>query len=301
MTTRTPSEPGPANAVAASDADATAGAAPGFRPGRTLPVRVELRRQLLRMRTRVMLGFCAGLPLLLIVAFQLGDDGGGGSADLIGLATRGALNFLVFTLVMAVGFVLVVIVALCFGDTIASEASWSSLKYLLAIPVPRGRLLLTKAIVAAILAVTAILTLAVTAYVLGALRYGMAPMTTPFGDEIPQSTSFSRLALGLGYIVVSLSWVAGLALLLSVCTNAPLGAVGGAVMASIVVQILDAVTALGTLRNWLPGHFTGEWTRIMNPTINWDPLLSGVFSSLAYFLVFAVAAALVFRDKDITS
>ena len=44
-------------------------------------------------------------------------------------------------LFVSAGFLLVVPVALFCGDTVASEASWSSLRYLLAAPVPRARLL----------------------------------------------------------------------------------------------------------------------------------------------------------------
>ena len=42
---------------------------------------------------------------------------------------------------VSTGFLLVVVVALFFGDTVASEASWSGLRYLLAAPIPRTRLL----------------------------------------------------------------------------------------------------------------------------------------------------------------
>ena len=46
--------------------------------------------------------------------------------------------------------------------------------------------------------------------------------------------------------------MAGLAFLLSVSTDSPLGAVGGAVGLIIVSNILDAVTALGGWREILP-------------------------------------------------
>ena len=55
---------------------------------------------------------------------------------------RGVLFF------VSAGFLLVVAVALFCGDTVASEASWASLRYLLAAPVPRARLLRQKLAVA---------------------------------------------------------------------------------------------------------------------------------------------------------
>ena len=54
------------------------GATPGYRAGATLPVRVELTRQLRRRRTQVTLGFLVLLPGLLWLAFTLGEDDGEG-------------------------------------------------------------------------------------------------------------------------------------------------------------------------------------------------------------------------------
>ena len=83
------------------------------------------------------------------LAFQIGgSDTNQGGAALVDLATDGAGNFALFTEFAAVGFLLVVIVAMFCGDTVASEASWSSLRYLLALPMPRARLLRQKLVVA---------------------------------------------------------------------------------------------------------------------------------------------------------
>ena len=68
-------------------------------------------------------------------------SGGNGTPGLVVGATNGGLNFTAFSFFVSTGFLLVVAVALFCGDTIASEASWSSLRYLLAAPVPRARLL----------------------------------------------------------------------------------------------------------------------------------------------------------------
>ena len=92
------------------------------------------------------------LPLIILGAFEFGggggdddDNGGGAFSSLVDLATAGGANFALFTLLVSSTFLLVVVFALFFGDTIASEASWGSLRYLLAIPVPRARLLAREA------------------------------------------------------------------------------------------------------------------------------------------------------------
>ena len=279
-----------------------AGVPRGFTAGHTLPIRVELARQWRRRRTKYALAFMVLLPIILAVSFAVGgtNDGGGGSS-FVDLAQQSAGNFATVTLFFSASFLLIVVVSLFFGDTIASEASWSSLRYLLAMPVPRFRLLRQKLVVAGLLSLAALIILPVTAWVLGAVLYGTGPLSTPIGESFTGGDTYLRLAVVVGYIAVQLTWVAGLAFLLSVSTDAPLGAVGGAVLLSILSQILDQITALGDLRNWLPTHYSFAWTGAMVDPIRWDDMVRGGFSAMAYAVLFVVLAFLRFRRKDITS
>ena len=280
----------------------TSGVPAGFRPGHTLTVRVELMRQLRRRRTQFALGFMIALPLILLIAFSFGSDNSGNTtSSFVDLAKGGAANFAIVSLFFSASFLLIVVISLFFGDTIASEASWSSLRYLLAMPVPRLRLLRQKILVAGLLAVVALLILPATAYVVGLIAYGSGPLSTPIGDEFGTGTGLLRIGLVIAYLAVQLSWVAGLAFFLSVVTDAPLGAVGGAVLLSIVSQILDQITALGGIRNWLPTHYSLAWTGALASPVRWDDMIRGAFSGLAYAVVLVALAALRFRRKDITS
>jgi ABC-2 type transport system permease protein len=193
------------------------------------------------------------------------------------------------------------VVALFFGDTVASEASWSSLRYLLAAPIPRARLLRQKAIIAGVLSVAALVLLPAVSLLVGSLAYGAGNMVSPTGESLPFWTAADRVLLGAIYIAVQLSWVAGLALLLSVSTDAPLGAVGGAVMVSIVSRILDQITALEGLRDYLPTHFANAWSALLSNDIDWGDMTRGAFSALTYAAVFTAAALYRLKRKDITS
>jgi ABC-2 type transport system permease protein len=281
----------------------THGGALGYRATATLPLRVELVRQLRRRRTVLTLGFLVLLPFLLWLAFRIGRDdrNRAGGATLADLATASGLNFVMFTLFSTVSFLLVVVVALFFGDTVASEASWSSLRYLLAAPVPRGRLLRQKAVVAALLSVCALVVLPAVTMAVGVVAYGMGDLVSPTGQSLAFLPAASRLALVPAYLALQLAWVAGLALLLSVSTDAPLGAVGGAVMVSILSQILETINALGDLRDYLPTRFNSAWADLLASPIDWTHLASGAFSGLAYATVFGLAAWWQFATKDITS
>ncbi|ALE73874.1 membrane protein [Pseudonocardia sp. Ae168_Ps1] len=280
------------------------GAAPPAVPGRTLPLRTELVRQLERRRTQVAFALVVAMPIILWAAFSLGGDDDGGTAsgpNLVDLASGSATNFAVFTLFASASFLLVVLVALFFGDTVAAEASWSSLRYLLAIPVPRARLLRQKAVVAGLLSVAALLLLPIASLVVGAIAYGTGDLVSPVGESLPFWTAVGRVLLGALYVTVQLSWVAGLALLLSVSTDAPLGAVGGAVMASIVSQIIDQIDDLGVIRNFLPTHYGDAWSALLARDIDWAEMTYGAFSAVCYATVFLGAAAWRFTRKDITS
>lgn len=280
------------------------GSVTGYRGSRTLRLGVELRRQLRRRRTQLALGFLAVLPFLLLIAFKAAPNQSNSrstSSAFVDLATSSGLNFAIFALFASASFLLVVVIALFFGDTVASEASWSSLKYLLAIPVPRGRLLRQKAVVSGLLSITGLVVLPAVSLVVGLIWYGDGDLISTTGESLAFGSGVGRLALAVVYLAVYLTWIAGLALLLSVTTDAPLGAVGGAVLVSIVSQILDSITALGDLRDYLPTHYATAWSDLLSSDVDWGDMVRGSFSSLAYAAVFVALAARRFGRKDITS
>jgi ABC-2 type transport system permease protein len=283
-------------------------AAAGYRPGRTFSLWTEVRRQASRRRTHLALGFMLVLPLIILAAFQFSgdDDGGRGRrnsqfAALADLATTSGLNFVLFTILVSASFLLVVVFALFFGDTVASEASWGSLRYLLAAPVPRARLLGVKLVVSLVCSVFALLVLAGTALLVGTLRYGWHPLASAISADIPPGEALLRLLAVLGYLALCLLVVGGLAFLLSVSTDAPLGAVGGAVLLFIVSSILDQITALGSVRSFLPTHFNDAWLGLLATPMQTGDVVRGAISALAYTAVFWSCAFWRFLRKDVVS
>jgi ABC-2 type transport system permease protein len=281
-------------------------AATGYRAAATLPIGAEIRRQAARRRTQLALGFMVLLPLIVLLAFEFGggdddDNGGGQFSSLVDLATSGGLNFALFSIFVSASFLLVVVVALFCGDTVASEASWGSLRYLLAIPVPRARLLGVKLIVALMYSALALLTLAGTALLLGTLRYGWHPLGSTIAAEIPPGEGLLRLLGIVGYLAVVMLVVAGLAFLLSVLTDAALGAVGGAVLLWILSGILDQIEALGVIRNFLPTHYSQAWLGLLSTPTQTDDIVRGAISAVVYATLFWGLAFYRFTRKDITS
>ncbi len=275
--------------------------APAERRPAALPLRAEIVRQLRRRRTQGIFIVLTVLPLILLLAFWLGDDDDSGGRGFVDLAQESGANLVVFTLFASTSFLLVVIVALFAGDTVPSEASWSTLRYLLAAPVRRERLLRQKLIVAGLSSMVAFVYLPAWTLVIGGIAYGWGPMVGPTGDQLDWPTIGWRLLIIIGYLLVSISFVGAFAFAIGTLTDAPLAAVGGAVLLMIVCAILDSITALGSIRQGLPGHYAYAWADALAPTIEWSDMITGALWSIGYSIICIGFAYWRFLRKDITS
>ncbi|MEO7061597.1 MAG: ABC transporter permease [Lapillicoccus sp.] len=264
--------------------------------------RAELGRQLRRRRTMWSFVLIVALPLILVAAFALG--GGGpqtATGTLVDLAKGGAGNFAVFTTSASASFLLVVLAALFVGDTVPAEASWSTLRYLLIAPVPRARLLTSKLVVALASMAVAVVLLIAWSTLVGGVAYGWAPVTNPAGGTLTWAELAPRLLGVAAYLIIMLLQVGAIAFCLGVRTDAPLAAVGGAVMVTIVSAILGQIENLGTLRNGLPMYYQRAWFDLLTPTIDWTALRHGTLWSLFYTALFLGLGYTLFRRKDILS
>ncbi len=284
------------------------GAAPGYVPRRTLKLRVELVRQLKRRRTQWTFGLMFLLPVVLLTALQVGvegGDGGGGEVDtqisLVDVATSSGLNFTLFVLFATTGFFLVVVYALFFGDSVASEAQWGSLRYALATPVPRARLLRQKYAAALVLSLAALALLLVTAIVAGGLFFGWGAAQTPIGLSLAPGDAYPRLLAIAGYLALTQLTVGSFAFWLSCRTDAPLAAVGGAVFTIIVCGILDSIDQLGFLRDYLPTNEQYAWTGMLLTPVDSGDMLQGAIVAVAYTSLFTGLAFRHFLRKDVVS
>jgi ABC-2 type transport system permease protein len=267
-----------------------------------LPLAAEIGRQARRRRTIGIFIVLAVLPLVLLLAFWLGNDSSEtGERGFVDLAQDSGANLVIFTLFASTSFLLIVIVALFAGDTVPSEASWASLRYLLAAPVRRERLLRQKLIVAALSSLVALVFLPAWTLVVGGIAYGWGPYVGPTGTQIGWPEFAGRLLIIVGYLLVELSVVGAFAFVLGVLTDAPLAAVGGAVLLMILCAILDSITALGSIRDGLPGHYAYAWRDALAPTVNYSDMITGALWSIGYAIIAVWFAFWYFLRKDITS
>ena len=121
------------------------------------------------------------------------------------------------------------------------------------------------------------------------------------GVTFTTGAALQRLLIVVCYASLQSLLVAALAFLLSVLTDAPLGAVGGATMLVVVSNIMDSITAIDPYRRFLPTHFQYSWLDALGQNIVWDDMMRGTGLVLVYSAVFFALAWWRFQEKDILS
>jgi ABC-2 type transport system permease protein len=137
--------------------------------------------------------------------------------------------------------------------------------------------------------------------VVGGIAYGWGPYVGPTGSQIGWPDFALRLLIIIGYLLLELSVVGAFAFMLGVLTDAPLAAVGGAVLLMILCAILDSITALGGIREGLPGHYAYAWADALAPTVDYSDMSTGALWSIGYAIIAVWFAVWHFLRKDITS
>jgi ABC-2 type transport system permease protein len=268
-------------------------------------IAVEFRKQVRRLRTYIGLGICVALPITITIALKTGGpprDRGDAQAGFFRLATKSGINMPIAALSAMSLFLLPVIVMLFFGESVAGEASWGTLRYLLVRPVTRARLLWAKVAVASLLAITGTALIVLTGLAAGVAAFGWHPVPTPSLVTFTQSEALARLATSAGYVVWTFSGAAALAFALSTMTDAPVGAIAGSMGFVIVSQILDGISAIPMgIRNWMPTHFWRAWDGLFLLHAEYGNLIRGALHQLPYVVGFGVLAWWWFARKDILS
>jgi ABC-2 type transport system permease protein len=264
---------------------------------------VEIRRQAKRRRTLYAFLALLAIPVVVMTALLAngGPTGRGGPPELVDVASASGLNFALFMLLATSQFLLVVVVSLFAGDAVASEGQWGSLRYLLTRPIPRFRLLRTKLVVASLYGAAAVVLVPLASLAMGTVAFGWSAVQTPLAGALGVNTGVSRLALGTAYVVSTMAVVVSLAFLFSVLTDAPLTAVGGAVVLVVVSEILDQVSALGTIRNGLPTHYWLAWLDLLVDPVDASRMTTGLLEMLPWVVVPLLLAFRLFSRKDILS
>jgi ABC-2 type transport system permease protein len=266
-----------------------------------------LRSELLlifgRRRNLAGLAVLAVVPVILAIAVRAsgGEADEAGGPEFVALITGNGFFVALAALALELGLFLPIAVAAISVDTIAGEANVGTLRYLLAVPVARTRMLAVKYTAVVIFAVAAATLIAVTGLVVGLALFGGGPVTLLSGSQIGFGEGLVRLAGILAYLTVCLSALAAVGLFVSTLTEQPIGGGIAVVMLTVGSFILDSIPQIAWLHPYLLTHWWLAFGDLMRDPVAWEGIRSGLLSAGAYIVIFLAAAWARFSGRDVTS
>lgn len=310
-TSTAPASPAPAaSAAAPGPAAPAADAAPAAprpvaaarrtrRPSTFAIYRWELLKLRAQKRTYLGLGSAVVVPVIFLVA--LAANGGGPEEVPFGrYVTETGLAIPPVLLLFSSIWLFPLIVSLVAGDIVANEDGNGTLKTILTRSADRQQIFLAKLLASFSYAVAALLLFVATGLLLGGLRYGFDPLTSLSGTRI--ETGRGLLLLGgvvLAYLLPVFA-IASIALLLSTVTRNSAAAVVGALMLSLVMQIVGVISGLDALRPYLLSTQFDAWQGLLREPVDWAPIVRSAWVCALYAVPSLAAALLVFMRRDVT-
>ncbi len=266
---------------------------------------VELRKLFRRPRTWATIGVLNALPIvvaILLAVTDLSPRPGQGPAFLSAVLTNGAL-FPLAALGIVLPLFLPIAVAVVSGDSVAGEAQAGTLRYLIARPAGRSRLLVAKLVAVLVFVLATVLTVAAVGYVLGVTLFEVQPAAglSVSGTTLTVEQLIGRTVLAIGYVTVSMCGVAAFALFFSTFTDSPLSATLGALAVLVASSLLLTLDAASPIAPYLPTRYWLAFVDLFRDPILWRDILRGLGLQAIYVGVLLAGAWANFTTKDIKS
>lgn len=275
---------------------------------------VEWYKQVRRPRTYAVLGVTAMFSVVLSLA--LAATGSGqvefvGDVPLLMVPRSSGLSVPVIALSSTMKFFLPLAVSLFAAESVAGDASWGSLRYALARPLSRTRVLWSKAAVAALLSASSILVLVVVAWIIGGLLFGLHPLSVTDGSAstpghphnivIGFGTMVGHLGVSALYVAAGMASIFAIAFFLSTTTRRPLVAVAGGVGLTIVSRIFNAdyLPGIQVVNRFMPNNDIDLWQHLLTRPADLSGVPHFLVLQLVYVVAFMLLAQVWFTRKDI--
>jgi ABC-2 type transport system permease protein len=267
--------------------------------------RSELRQVFLRRRNLLLLAVVAVFPIIIGIGLRLashphGGGGGGGLSFVTQLTGNGIfLSFIALSLLLTL--VMPVVVAVVAGDSIAGEAGYGTLRYLLAVPAGRTRLLAVKYAVIVVFAVAVTFEVSAVALATGAALFPIGPVTLLSGTTVSLADGILRLVLVSLYVSAAMAALGAIGLAVSTLTEHAIGAIAALAIFVVASEITDQVPQFAVIQPYLPTHWWNSFDALLRVPIDSSTLLKGLLSFAVYLLIFGSFAWARLTTADVTS
>jgi ABC-2 type transport system permease protein len=266
----------------------------------------ELRLVFGRRRNQLLLAVSVVFPVIIGIALRVAaphPDGGGngpGVAFFNQLAGNGVfLTFIALSILLTL--VLPVVVAVVAGDSVAGEAGYGTLRYLLAVPAGRSRLLGVKFAAIASYGLAATVIVAATALVVGVILFPVGPVTLLSGATVPLAAGLLRVLFVTLYVAAAMAALGAIGLAISTLTEHAIGAIAAIMILVVTSEVTDQVPQLAPIGPYLPTHWWLSFDSILRAPVDTSVLLRGLLSFGVYAVLFGSFAWARFTTADVTS
>jgi len=272
----------------------------------------ELRLLFFRRRNQLLLAVVVLFPLLIGIGLKLaapgshGGEGGGGGPAAGGaaffnqLAGNGVfLTFIALSLLLIL--VLPVVMAVISGDSVAGEAGYGTLRYLLTVPAGRTRLLAVKYLAIVVWAVVATFVVAVVALVVGVILFPVGPVTLLSGTTVSLGAGLVRVLFVTLYVCAAMVALGAIGLAISTFTEHAIGAIAAIMILVVASEVVDQIPQFATVAPYLPTHWWNSFDSLLRTPVDTTTLWHGMASFAVYAAVFCAIAWARFTSADVTS
>jgi ABC-2 type transport system permease protein len=268
----------------------------------------ELRTTFFRRRNQLLLLVVGLFPLLIGIGLKAASPhggggrgpGAGGAAFFSQLAGNGVfLSFIALSLLLIL--VLPVVVAIVSGDSIAGEAGYGTLRYLLAVPAGRTRLLLVKYATIVVWSVAATFLVSVVALIAGVALFPVGPVTLLSGTTVSLGAGLVHVLFVTLYVCAAMAAVGAIGLAISTLTEHAIGAIAALMMLVVASEVVDNIPQFATVAPYLPTHWWNSFDSLLRSPVDTTTMLHGLLSFAVYAVLFVLIAWARFTSSDVTS
>ncbi len=228
----------------------------------------------------------------------------GAGPDLGAFLNQLAFNGVFLTLIALQALLILVlplVVAVAAGDSMAGEAGYGTLRYLLTRPAGRARLLSVKYLAVVAYGLVATFIIAVVSLLLGVILFPVGPVTLLSGTTVSLGAGLVRVLLVSLYIVAAMAAVAAIGLAISTMTEHAIGAIAAILILVVTSEVADTVPQFAAIAPYLPTHWWESFDSLLRSPIDTTTLWHGLLSFAVYAVIFYAIAWARFTTSDVTS
>ncbi len=271
----------------------------------------ELRITFFRRRNQLLLLVAALFPLLIGIGLKVAAPQGGGGHGGPSGASSGAAYFSqlagngVFLTFVALSLLLILVLPMVTGviagDSVAGEAGYGTLRYLLSVPAGRTRLLAVKYATIVVWAVAATFVVSVVALLAGLVLFGAGPVTLLSGTTVSLADGLVHVLLVTLYVCAAMAALGAIGLAISTFTEHAIGAIAALLVVVVASEVVENIPQFAPAAPYLPTDWWLSFDSLLRTPIDTTTLWHGLLSFFVYAAIFLAIAWARFTSADVTS